>query len=237
MKSCQSLGSDFPRSSTKETKDWVSPGGLDKIATIEAHDRGASWQNFGSSNCKSRSEIKWIVLLMEHKRAFAGSLTRSRFITQRACETAICSPGLVTPGRPPLAVLGQRPAAEGVVHDYGEDDKIFDVEEVTTFSFTQDLAKSRVAFHVRIGDREYIDIKHFKTLVQLLLTSGSSGRIKVESTRSSPWRLRRRSRSLWSWRAGPREGGGGSGAVFFLRVRDVPRVSPLLSLGPWGVVT
>ncbi|CAE7794703.1 OTOF, partial [Symbiodinium sp. KB8] len=51
------------RSSTKETKDWVSPGGLDKIATI------------------------------------------------------------------------------GVVHDYGEDDKIFDVEEVTTFSFTQDQGR------------------------------------------------------------------------------------------------
>ena len=29
--------------------------------------------------------------------------------------------------------------AEVLINDYGEDDKVFDVEEVTTFSFTQDL--------------------------------------------------------------------------------------------------
>ncbi|CAK9046149.1 unnamed protein product [Durusdinium trenchii] len=56
-------------SSTKQTKDWVSPGGLDKIAAIEQHGQGA------------------------------------------------------------------------VTDDFGEDDKIYEVEDVTTFSFTQEQGR------------------------------------------------------------------------------------------------
>jgi len=56
-------------SSTKETKDWVSPGGLDKIAAIEQHGQKA------------------------------------------------------------------------VTDDFGEEDKVYDVEDVTTFSFTQEQGR------------------------------------------------------------------------------------------------